>query len=159
MLRHLSTLHFELLESLQQETAVVEVKLQVFSTASKSCNFIVSRVPTEAVNQSWKDTYDEKGGKKDWNCLGMHFCPENIRILCGGHAQQKKRNTLCSQPFSSDMVCFDAMQHSRVVSSSIPRASWWSASRWSCHILWARSSVYGYHRCHIWRHQQRWPEI
>ena len=63
------------------------MKLQVFSTASKSCNFIVSRVPTEAVNQSWKDTYDEKGGKKDWNCSEMHFCSENICILCGGHAQ------------------------------------------------------------------------
>ena len=100
-----------------------------------------------------------EGRKKDWNCLGMHFCPKNIRILCGGHAQQKKRNALCSQPFSSDMVCFDAMQHSTVVSSSIPRASWWSASGWSCHILWARSSVYGYHRCHKWQRQQRRPEI
>ena len=41
----------------------------------------------------------------------------------------------------------------------VARASWWSASGWSCHILWARSSVYGYHRCHIWQRQQRRPEI
>ena len=28
--------------------------------------------------------------KKDWNCSEMHFCSENICILCGGHAQKKE---------------------------------------------------------------------
>ena len=84
-------------------------------------SLVTSLCPASRPNQSWKDTYDEKGGKKDWNCSEMHFCSENICILCGGHAQKKKkRNTLCSQPFSPDMVCFDAIQHSTVVSSSIP---------------------------------------
>ena len=110
--RHLcwDTLQIELLESLQQETAVVEVKLQVFSTASKSCNFIVSRVPTEAVNQSWKDTYDEKGGKKDWNCSERHFCSENICILCGAMLK-KRRGTLCV-PSPSHLIWFASMQYS-----------------------------------------------
>jgi hypothetical protein len=42
-------------------------------------------------------------------------------VYCvGAMLKKKKRNTLCSQPFSPDMVCFDAIQHSTVVSSSIP---------------------------------------
>ena len=40
----------------------------------------------------------------------MHFCPENIRILCGGHAQlNKKRGTLCV-PSPSHLIWFASMQ-------------------------------------------------